>query len=118
MAKITINGCSFDIQGDSNINVGGMSITSKGGSIIVNGKTIKDGLSGAVTLHVEGAVANIEADGDVSCGDVTGSITAGGSIKCGAIGGNLSAGGSVTGGAVGGSVQAGGSVKIYNGKQD
>jgi hypothetical protein len=66
MARITINGQTVEV-GDGDINV-----TSRHGKIIVNGRTLAEGLSGTVDLKIEGAVAKVDADGSVQCGDVGG----------------------------------------------
>jgi hypothetical protein len=107
MARITINGQTVEV-GDGNINV-----TSRNGKIIVNGRKLAEGLSGTVDLKIEGAVAKVDADGSVQCGDVGGSVSAGGSIRCGNVASDASAGGSITAtGTLGGRVTAGGSVRI------
>lgn len=54
------------------------------GTIIINGTSIKCkrfDLHGDVNLKIEGAIADIRADGDVECQIVKGSVNAGGSIK-------------------------------------
>ena len=75
-----------------------------------------------VTLHVEGDALNIQsafdveiegkvrgnvnAGGDVDCGDVEGSVQAGGDVDCSSVGANVYAGGDVDCGSVGGRVFA------------
>jgi hypothetical protein len=105
MNRVQINGQNFDVEGDN------VTIISRNGSVIVNGKPLVGGLSGTVDLKIEGAVATVEADGNVSCGDVAGDVDAHGSVTCGNVQGGVDAGGSVTTrGNVGGDVDAGGSV--------
>jgi hypothetical protein len=106
MASVTIDGQTFTISGND------ISITSRGGSIVVNGQTLTAGLSGTVNLKIEGAVARIEADGSVTCGDVTGKVNAGGSVTCSNVTGNVAAGGSArVSGNVSGGLTAGGSIR-------
>lgn len=53
---------------------------------------------------------DVRANGSVNCGDVDGSVNAGGNVDCGDVDGDVRAGGSVRCGDVGGSVSAGSSV--------
>lgn len=111
MAKVTINGQTFNFDGDN------ISIKSLNGSIVINGATTASGLSGSVDLKVEGAtIQSLTADGNVECKDVTGSVSAGGSVHCNNIGGSANAGGSIKAtGTIARSLNAGGSIKITNG---
>ena len=107
MATITINGTSIDVAGGGVFDIG-----SKNGKIIVNGITIQSGLSGTVDLKIEGAVANVTADGSINCGNVSGHVQAGGSVHCNDVSGSINAGGSVKAVKVEGSMNAGGSIKV------
>jgi hypothetical protein len=102
MARITIDGRPFK---GSRIEI------TSGGRVLIDGVTQEDTLHGRVEIHViEGVIENLEVEGDVHCGIVSGDVDAGGSVTCGNVGGYVDAGGSVTCGTVGGYVDAGGSV--------
>ena len=106
MAKITINGTTFEVSGPANISVSGDQIS-------VGGKVVSSGLSGIVTIRWEGPLARLSVDSSAEIhGDVQGNVEAGGSVKCHSVGGNVSAGGSVHCGNVNGNLEAGGSVSI------
>lgn len=84
-----------------------------GNTVIVNGDVIGTDFKNPLEVRVlEGAVANIEADGSVHAGEVTGNVSAGGSVHAEDIGGNVSAGGSVKANDIAGNVSAGGSIKL------
>lgn len=106
MGRVTINGQTFNV-GDGEIN-----IVARGSEIRINGQVAGSNYTGEVSLKVEGAVANIDAGGSVSCQNVNGDVDAGGSVQCGNVEGDVDAGGSVTCGSVNGSVDAGGSVNM------
>jgi hypothetical protein len=102
MARITIDGRSFS---GSHIQITGS------GNVVIDGVTQEDTLQGRVEIHVvEGVIDNLEVDGDVHCGAVSGYVDAGGNVTCGNVGGYVDAGGNVVCGAVGGYVDAGGNV--------
>ncbi len=62
-------------------------------------------------VSVNGSVAgDVNAGGDVNCGNVLGHVNAGSDVDCGDVEGNLSAGGDVDCGKVAGSVNAGGDI--------
>ena len=102
VARITIDGRPFT----------GRSVAiTKRGKVLIDGVEQEDALHGQFELHViEGVIENLEVDGDVHCGSVSGNVEAGGSVTCGNVGGNVDAGTSVTCGDVGGEVDAGTSV--------
>ena len=102
MASVTIDGRPFS---GSRIQITG------DGHVLIDGVPQEGTLHGKVEIHViEGAIENLEVEGDVHCGIVSGNVDAGGSVTCGNVGGYVDAGSSVTCGAVGGYVDAGGSV--------
>lgn len=106
MAKITINGEVFQIEGSASISINNNSIS-------VGGNKIKDGLSDIVEIKWEGPVADVDSNASISItGDVTGDVDAGGSVKCGNVGGDVDAGGSISCGNVSGDVDAGGSISM------
>ena len=111
MNIITINGESHDVEGNN--------IVVRRGKVLVDGKVIKDGLTGTVKIQFEGdlayldctsAIVNGTVHGDVDCtsvivnGDVSGDID-GTTIKCGDVGGDVD-GTTVTCGKVKGDVDA------------
>ena len=111
MNIITINGESHDVEGNN--------VVVRRGKVLVNGKVIKDGLTGTVKIEWQGdlayldctsAVVNGNVLGDVDCtsitvnGEVAGDID-GTNIKCGDVGGDVD-GTSVTCGKVKGDVDA------------
>lgn len=102
VGKITVNGTTYDLCGTTIVLHRG--ILSAGGVEIVRG------LQGTVKIVIDGPVCDIQADGDVECGDVQGYVDAGGSVKCGDVGDHVDAGGSVACGNVGEYVDAGGNV--------
>ena len=103
---IIINGIKIEGNGVHNIRVNGSTVT-------VNGNIVGSNFSGSIEVRVtEGDVANIEADGSVTAGNVTGNVAAGGSVRCENVGGDVSAGGSVKAEAIQGNISAGGSVKV------
>jgi hypothetical protein len=102
MTRVAIDGRAFS---GSRIQITGR------GEVIIDGVSQEDTLHGRIEVHViEGVVENLDVDGDVHCGIVSGNVDAGGSVTCGNVGGNVDAGTNVTCGAVGGNVDAGGSV--------
>ncbi len=120
MGKVTVNGTTYHVPSS------GGSISVRGNSVFVDGKPISEGLVGIVEIKWEGPLVSLQADGDVTCGDVAGNVSsggslsaknvggsacAGGSLTCENVTGNVSAGGSVRCGPVGGRVDAGGSVR-------
>ena len=80
MNSITINGESFVCTGKN--------IVSVNGKIIVDGVVIKEGLSGDVTIHFSGDLANLSCADAVINGNVQGNVNAA-DIKCGNVGGNV-----------------------------
>jgi hypothetical protein len=107
-SRITVNGKTIVIDGDAS------SVSIRNGRIVVNGKDYSQQLGGQLSGEVrvlwEGPLASLDADGNVTCGDVGGSVTASGSVEAQAVAGNATAGGSMRSGDVKGNVQAGGSV--------
>ena len=103
---IIINGIRIEGNGVHNISINGKTVT-------VNSNVIGTDFKNPLEVRVlEGAVANIEADGSVHAGKVTGNVSAGGSVHAEDIGGNVSAGGSVKANDIAGNVSAGGSIKL------
>ena len=111
MNIITINGESHDVEGNN--------IVVRRGKVLVNGKVIKDGLTGTVKIEFEGDLAHLDCtsasingdvNGDVDCtsltvtGDVNGDVD-GTNIKCGNVAGDVD-GTTVTCGKVKGDVDA------------
>jgi len=111
MNIITINGESHDVEGNN--------VVVRRGKVLVNGKVIKDNLSGTVKIEWEGdlasldctqAVVNGNVHGDVDgttitvSGDVSGDVD-GTTIKCGDVAGDVDAT-TVTCGKVKGDVDA------------
>lgn len=120
MAKITVNGSTFEVPD-------GASVSINNGSIVVNGGNLTSySRNGNVQIDIQGNVGDlttegsvkvsgnsgaIKADGSVTVGGaVAGSVKADGSVTCKDVQGDLKAGGSVSCGNVGGSVKAGGSI--------
>jgi hypothetical protein len=101
---ITINGKEFQVTGRN--------IVIRNGSVMVDGTTITSGLSGEVHVKFEGALASLQSDGSVTCGNVHGDVSSGGSVECGDVGRGVNAGGSVRAKKVSGSMSAGGSIKV------
>ena len=81
MNSITINNESFICEGNN--------IVSVNGKIIVDGKVIKEGLTGNVTIHFNGDLASLTCADAVINGNVQGDVNAA-DIKCGNVGGNVS----------------------------
>lgn len=123
MPTVTINGVSFTVPADANVEV-------RNGRIFVNGAVWDHGaliggthnfevIGGLVSLKVDNGYVGVQGDvrgnlnaagdvvvhgkvgrsitagGDVTCGDVEGSIEAGGNVQCDRPRGNIKAGGSV-----------------------
>lgn len=82
MNNITINGESFVCNGKN--------IVSINGKIIVDGEVIKEGLSGNVTIHFNGDLANLTCADAVINGNVSGDVNAA-DVKCGNVGGDINA---------------------------
>jgi len=95
MNKITINGETFEVEGNN--------IVVKNGKISVDGKVVKENLSGNVKVEFTGdlakldctsAVINGNVQGNVDCtsavitGNVQGDVD-GTTIKCGDVGGDV-----------------------------
>ena len=74
----------------------GQSIVINNGSVIVDGRVIKDGLSGIVELKVEGDLMNLNTTGSATIhGNVHGNVDTNGSVTCHTINGDVDAMGSV-----------------------
>jgi len=82
MNKITINGQTFNVQGN-NISVVGNSIT-------VDGVTSQSELNGIVEIKFEGDLANLEAHNVKVSGNVMGDVDAH-NVECCNVGGNIKA---------------------------
>ena len=80
MNSITINGESFFFTGKN--------IVSVNGKIIVDGVVIKEGLTGNVTIHFNGDLANLSCADAVINGNVLGDVNAA-DVKCGNVGGDV-----------------------------
>lgn len=101
--KVNINGVTYE----------GNSITITNNEVLIDGKVVKNSVSGVVKIKIEGNPAKVYSDASVEVkGDVLGDVDSGGSVNCGNVKGNVDAGGSVRCGTVGGSVHAGGSVSM------
>lgn len=95
MNKITINSESFECDGNN--------IIIENDKVIVNGKTIKDGLKGIVKVEFEGDLANLNCNtvtvhGNVRGGIDSNTVTINGNvegdidtntIKCGDVNGDI-----------------------------
>ena len=104
MPVIVINGKRIETASGSNVSI-------IDGTVTVDGVTVESGLQGVVRVEWEGPLANLRADGSVTCGDVAGNVSAGGSVHAGNIQSSVTAGGSVHAEDITGSVTAGGSIK-------
>jgi autotransporter translocation and assembly factor TamB len=105
MNRIVINGESISVSGNN--------ISIINGQIYVDGKLVKEELSGNVSVSFEGDLASLKTDGSATInGNVLGDVDAGGSVKCGNIEKSVDAGGSVNCLNVGGDVDAGGSISM------
>ena len=82
MNSITINGESFVCNGKN--------IVSINGKIIVDGEVIKEGLSGNVTIHFNGDLANLTCADAVINGNVHGDINAA-DVRCNNVKGKITA---------------------------
>jgi len=100
MGKFTINGQTFNIDGNN--------ICIRDGVVTVDGNKITE--VDQVKIQWEGDLASLETDQSVSCGDVDGDVKAGGSVNCDSVGGSVDANGSANCDSVKGDVKAGGSV--------
>jgi hypothetical protein len=106
MGVININGKKIEVPDGSNINI-------KGGSIVVNGKSIHQGFE-TIQVTVEGDVNNLRTDNSATIkGSVLGSVDAGNSVHCGDVGGDVEAGNSVHAKSIKGKVKAGNSIKMF-----
>lgn len=75
-------------------------------------KLLKKGEEFAKSIEVkyDGPALNVEAYGNLTCGDVKGNASAGGGLDCGDVAGFVSCGGELTCNDIGGSVNCGGSI--------
>jgi len=94
MNTININGESFQVTGNN--------VIVKNNKVIVNGKTIKEGLKGIVKVEFKGDIANLDCNtaiingnvGDIDCstltinGDVDGDVDCS-TIRCGNVQGDV-----------------------------
>lgn len=103
MNQIKINGKVIDVEGRN--------ITLKNGKIMVNEKVCAEKLSGEVILRFEGDLANLKADGDVQCANVSGMLDCKGSVDCEDVDGDIDCGGSVKANNIKGNIDCAGSVK-------
>lgn len=121
--QVTINNKTYDVPENS-------SISTVNGKLFVNGSPFEGPSEepkffeviivgnvtdlrierGNVTVHGN-VTQDVDAGGNVTCREVSGSVDAGGTVQCGNVGGDVDAGGSVTCQTVNGDVDAGGNVR-------
>ena len=98
------------IGGDVTI-VEGNNIVVIDDKIIVGSTVIKSGLSGIVEVKFEGDLVSLHTHGNASVkGDIHGNVDAHGNVQCGNVGGSVDANGSVECNNVEGNVEASGNV--------
>ncbi len=103
MNSITVNG--------KTINCSGSNVIIQNGNVIVDGKIVEKGMSGNVSITINGDVNNIDCTGSISVNGNCKNIDCGGScIIAGRVDGDVDCGGSCNCGNVKGSVDAGGSI--------
>ena len=91
MARFTIDARPFT---GSSIRI------TTSGSVQIDGVTHEGTVHGRIEVHViEGVIEELEVDGDVHCGAVSGDVEAGGNVTCGDVGGEIDAGCNVVCGA-------------------
>jgi hypothetical protein len=102
--RIVVNGMTVEVDGNN--------VAIRNGTVYVDGLPVHSGLSGVVDIIWHGDLANLEADGSVTCQDVYGDVAAGNSVKCRSVPGrhgSRQAGGSY---GINGNITAGNSVRF------
>lgn len=102
--RITVNGMTIEVEG-SNVAI-------RGGTLYVNGLAVHSGLSGTVDIIWHGDLANLEAEGSVTCQDIHGDVVAGNSVYCKNVPGRAGTRNVTNAHGVNGNITAGNSVHI------
>jgi len=106
MCAIYINHVRYETNGSSNIVI-------NNNSIYVGGTQVGDKYNGIVEIKFEGDLASLSTGGNATInGNVKGDVEAGGNVHCGDVYKNVDAGGNVHCGKVEGGVDAGGNVNM------
>lgn len=118
---IIINGVAIEVEGNN--------VSVRAGTVYVDNQPVQSGLSGSVSIHWFGELANLEtngpatvhgtvhgnvtANGRVRCDDVKGSVAANGRVRCDDLKGSARTNGAVYGGSrINGNIHANGRVDI------
>ncbi len=86
-SNIIVNGKSYS----------GNNIIVNNNSVIIDGEIQESGLSGIVSIKVEGDLASLSCNAPTTVnGNVKGDVKVNGSLKCGNVSGNVKANGSIS----------------------
>lgn len=102
--KIVVNGISFEVEG-SNVAV-------RSGTVYVDGVSVCSVEDQEIHVYWHGDLAQLQAGGRVTCGDVHGNVTANGRVDCQDVAGRISSNGRVQAARAYNNIQANGSVRI------
>lgn len=102
--RIVVNGISFEVEG-SNVSI-------HSGNIYVNGASVCSVLDQDVHIYWHGELASLQANGQVTCGDIHGDVTANGRVNCQNVAGEVSSNGRVQANRVYNNINANGSVRV------
>lgn len=102
--RIVVNGITFDVDGNN--------VSIHSGTVYVDGVSVCSVQDQDVHIHWHGELANLQADGQVTCGDVHGDVTANGRVICQDVAGEISSNGRVKAARVYSNINANGSVRV------
>ncbi len=103
--RIVVNGISFEVEG-SNVAV-------RSGTVYVNEVSVCSVQDQEIHVYWHGDLAQLQASGSVTCGDVHGNVSANGNVDCQDVAGRVSCNGRVQAArAYNNNINANGSVRI------
>ncbi len=102
--RIIVNGISFEVEGED--------VAIRSGTVYVNGISVCSAQDQEIHIYWHGGLAQLEANGSVTCGDVYGNVVANGKVHCQDVTGKISSNGRVQAARTYNNINANGSVRI------
>ncbi len=102
--RIVVNGTTIEVEGSN--------VTIRSGTVYVDEVSICSVQDQEIHVYWHGDLAQLQAGGSVTCGDVHGNVTANGSVDCQDVAGRISSNGRVQAARAYNNINANGSVRI------
>lgn len=102
--RIVVNGMTIEVEGNN--------VAIRSGTVYVDGVSICSVQDQEIHVHWHGDLAQLQAGGSVTCGDVHGNVVANGRVDCQDVSGKISSNGRVQAARAYNNIQANGSVRI------